>query len=216
MIRPIRSFRIISSKHGQKTGMGIFGRHLGVDYATSVGTPVYSPVSGIILETPWSSVVGQGIFIRENGNGRIHRLLHLNQEFVSPGQTVSEGQHIAMSGNTGVTTGAHLHWDVRKADTTWNASFSNYFDPEALLSPPKKPELAVGRYVFLKPTVSKWRVYPPNVKPQAGKEIAYLNPQKFGGLTYQVLAVPFPSTATIQTAYYGRVNIFIDGDAEIK
>jgi murein DD-endopeptidase MepM/ murein hydrolase activator NlpD len=197
--------------------MGKFGKHLGTDYATAIGTPVYSPVSGIVMETPRSSVVGTGIFIRENVNGRIHRLLHLNQEFVSPGQTVREGQHIAMSGNTGVTTGAHLHWDVRKANTTWDASFANYYDPEALLIPaPSNPTLAVGRYVYLKPTVSRWRFYPVGVKPQAGKEIATLNPAKFGGLTYQVLAVPFPSTATIQTQSFGRGNIFIDGDAIIQ
>ncbi len=214
MRRPLNSFRVISSTHGQATGMGFFGKHLGTDYATPIGTPVYAPTGGKITETPWSSTVGQQVYMTDS-QGRIHRFMHLNQEFVWPGQQVSEGQHIAMSGNTGSnTTGSHCHWDVRKGGTLWNSSFSNYYNPEALVAAAKT--LAPGVTVYLKPTVSRWRFYAPNVRPKVGLELGYLNPAKYGGLTYTVLAVPFPSTATIQSQNFGRVNIFIDSDAEIR
>lgn len=218
MRRPLNTYRSISSRHGDRTGRGFFGKHLGTDYATAVGTPVYAPCPGTITSTAWSSSVGHTIELREDGSGRIHRLLHLNGDVVAVGQHVVEGQHIGYSGQTGTNiTGPHLHWDVRAAGTTWNSSFTNYYDPEALVSSvPTSLGLAPGRYVFLKPHVSRWRLYPPHVKPKKGREIAYLNPKKFGGLTYQVLAVPFANTATIQTQLFGRGNIYIDQDAEIR
>lgn len=219
MRRPINSFRFISSRHGQVTNMGFYGKHLGIDYVTGVNTPVIAPCPGTIIATPYSSSIGQQIHLREDNNGRIHRFLHLNSEVVTPGQHVGEGQHIGYSGQTGTNiTGPHLHWDIRRANTEWNAGFGVYYDPESLITatPSPSPGLSPGRTVFLKPHVTRWRFYPPNVQPKAGREIAYLNPAKFGGLSYYVYAVPYPNTATIQSFNYGRGNIYIDKDAEIR
>lgn len=64
------------------------------------------------------------------------------------------------------------------------------------------------RYLNLKPSISAWRVYPLNRAAVRGNEIGLLNPQKFGGLSYEILGTPMSNVYTIQTANFGRVNIF--------
>lgn len=135
MRRPVDSYTKISSTHGQKTNRGTFGRHLGVDYARPEGGIVRSPVNGRITFSGHSTSLGNYYEIIEDGNGRIHRLAHLKSLSIGRGAIVKEGQDIGRSGNTGVTTGPHLHWDVRRANTAWNDSFNNYYDPELLLKP---------------------------------------------------------------------------------
>lgn len=200
--------------------MGFYGKHLGTDYATGVNTPVYAPCNGVVTSTPNSATVGICIYITEYGNGRQHRLMHLNQELVSVGQHVSEGQLIAMSGQTGSNlTGPHLHWDVRKGGTEWNASFSNFYNPEALIvvAPPKPDSTVtlddVGKTVFLSPTASSWRVY----RIGTTDVVATLNPKKFNGLSYRILAIDrLPQRVIIQTSFYGRVSLPVDTDAQIR
>ncbi|MGY3717307.1 LysM peptidoglycan-binding domain-containing protein [Sutcliffiella cohnii] len=64
------------------------------------------------------------------------------------------------------------------------------------------------RYLNLKPSINAWRVYPLNRAAVRGNEIGFLNPQKFGGLSYEILGNPMSNVYTIQTANFGRVNIF--------
>ena len=175
----------ISSTHGQRTLMSLFKRHLGYDYAEPVGTPVYAPEAGTIRLVTESSVAGK--YIELGSAGYYHRFLHLSKFNVSVGQKVKEGQLIGWSGNTGKTTGAHLHHDTR-VPSAWNASFSNFIDWEAKLRQPSTPTAptvdrsVIGKTVFLSPSVEKWRVYRQTQNPQAGKEIAFILPKKYGGL----------------------------------
>lgn len=225
MRRPLNSFRFISSTHGQKTNMGYYGRHLGCDYATPVGTALFAPCSATVTSTAYSTSVGQTIELKEDGNGRIHRLMHLNAEYVSVGQHVSEGQAIGASGKTGTNiTGPHLHWDVRKPGTAWNAGFANYYNPEALLTPAPAPPPPtgdhsvtpddLGKTVYLSASVSSWNVF----RPGTAIRIASLNPAKFGGLAYRIIGIDNyrPQRVIIQTAYYGRVSLPVDKDAVIR
>jgi murein DD-endopeptidase MepM/ murein hydrolase activator NlpD len=155
MIRPIKAYTRITSYHGQPTGMGVYGKHLGCDYAAPTGTPIYAPVSGKITKSLYSSTIGNYYELVENGNGRIHRLLHLNSRPLGAGALVTEGQNIGLSGNSGITTGPHLHWDIRKANTLWNSSFYNFYDPEALLAAqiPINKMPAIGSLIQLIPTI---------------------------------------------------------------
>lgn len=75
-----------------------------------------------------------------------------------------------------------------------------------------------GQNLYLPPLTNRWRVYPLNKPPVIGNESGYLNPQMFGGLTYQILANPQTDIFTIETRDYGRVNIYAGGDtsAQIK
>lgn len=149
MQRPIKTYSSISTKFAEPTKRSSFGKHLGVDYAAGKGTTVYAPVSGKVTQSYYSASVGHTIEIAGD-DGRLHRLLHLNTRGVGVGARVREGQAIATSGNTGSnSTGYHLHWDVRKGGTTYNASFSNYVDPETLLAQQNAPKPASGRVIHL-------------------------------------------------------------------
>lgn len=129
-----------------------FKRHIGTDFRASVGTAVYAPIGGTIRRASTSSS-GNKIIELAGNDGRWHRFLHLSGFSVSAGQKVSEGQLIGRSGNTGGVI-AHLHWDIRKANTEWNASFSNYYNPESLVSAtPVMPP--IGSKIKLIPTQTR-------------------------------------------------------------
>ncbi len=100
---------------GRKT-QGIHG-HNGVDIAASVGTPVLAAASGVIISAKSSGYNGgYGSMIIISHSGNIQTVYgHLSSVNVSVGQTVSQGQTIGAVGNTGKSTGPHLHFEVRGA-----------------------------------------------------------------------------------------------------
>lgn len=76
--------------------------------------PVYAPESGVVLIAEYVSGYGEFIMLWHKGRGELYTCFgHLSQYYVSAGQTVQRGQQIAVSGNTGITTGPHLHFEVR-------------------------------------------------------------------------------------------------------
>lgn len=100
----------ISSHYGEDRG----GRaHLAIDIAAGTGTPVYSSNSGTVIMAG-NNGDGYGNCIKiDHGNGVVTLYAHLSSFAVSPGQTVQKGQYIGGVGNTGWSTGAHLHYEVR-------------------------------------------------------------------------------------------------------
>lgn len=91
-----------------------FGRgHTGIDFMASIGTPVYASASGkvVVTSTGWSGGYGNQIVV-DHGGGRQTRYAHLNSFAVSSGEEVGKGQVIGYSGNTGRSTGPHLHFEV--------------------------------------------------------------------------------------------------------
>lgn len=87
--------------------------HNGLDIGVDVGTPVLAPMAGIVAETGYSSISGNYILIAHHG-GWSSYYFHLSKILVSDGESVALGQRIALSGNTGYTTGPHLHFSVFK------------------------------------------------------------------------------------------------------
>lgn len=89
------------------------GRHTGVDYMGNVGTPIMAALSGkvIVVATGWNGGYGSQILI-DHGGGRTTRYAHLSRFNVGVGETVSRGQVIAGMGNTGRSTGPHLHFEL--------------------------------------------------------------------------------------------------------
>lgn len=101
-------------------------------------------------------------------------------------------------------------------------------DP-ASLAPPVLPPIpvingapqvstnVVGRILWLKPHVDKWRIYPLNVVPKIGNEKNFVRPSQFGGLAYKIIGVTgYPQTVVIQTEMFGTVAIYVDSDAEVR
>ena len=106
------SYNIITSVFGYRDSptAGASSNHGAVDIAVSY-VPVYAPASGKVIIARWLSGYGNYVMI-DHGNGYYTGFGHLSGYSVSQGQTVSRGQQIATSGNTGISTGPHLHYEV--------------------------------------------------------------------------------------------------------
>ena len=87
--------------------------HQGVDIAAPIGTPIYVPSDGVVLQAGPASGFGQAVYV-QHGDGQITLYGHVNQFFVSAGQVVQAGDHIADVGNKGQSTGPHLHFEVHQ------------------------------------------------------------------------------------------------------
>lgn len=94
---------------------GLAYYHTGIDFATPVGNNVKAAASGRVISASgfgWNGGYGKTIVI-SHGNGRTTRYAHLSRIYVYSGQWVSQGEAIGASGNTGNSTGPHLHFEVR-------------------------------------------------------------------------------------------------------
>lgn len=97
--------------------------HRGIDLGAGVGTPVMASDSGFISYAGWDNT-GYGNLIKVNhGNGFETLYGHLSAFYVVPGQAVSRGQVIGAVGNTGRSTGPHLHFEVRQGGVQQNPFF---------------------------------------------------------------------------------------------
>lgn len=111
-IKPISGGRLSSGFGGRKAPTkGASTYHKGIDWATPVGTAVMASSAGTVAKAGWGSGYGYVVYIN-HADGRQTRYGHLSKVLVSPGQTVSQGQKIALSGNTGVSTGPHVHFEI--------------------------------------------------------------------------------------------------------
>lgn len=93
-----------------------FGRtrtHNGVDIAASTGTPVFSPVAGQVAEVGEDAKRGKYITVRHAAGIESH-YYHLNDISVASGENVESGTALGEVGNTGVSSGAHLHFEIRE------------------------------------------------------------------------------------------------------
>ena len=96
-------------------------KHEGIDFSAAVGTPIIASASGVVSKSGWDSQYGNVIEIN-HAEGFKTRYAHASQLLVRVGQTVSRGDVIAKVGNTGRSTGPHLHYEVIKAGTHINPS----------------------------------------------------------------------------------------------
>jgi murein DD-endopeptidase MepM/ murein hydrolase activator NlpD len=105
------------------------GKHLGVDFACKIGTPVLAVADGKITNSTWGKAYGKQIVQKVDGGFVIYA--HLNALRVKPGQKVTKGQIIGESGNTGNSTGPHLHLEYRN-QARWTGGTA--MDPKDLLA----------------------------------------------------------------------------------
>ncbi len=107
-----RQFRV-SSPFNPARRHPITGRvspHNGVDFAMPIGTPILAPGDGVVTRVQNHPYAGKYIEI-QHGTHYVTRYMHLDRFLVRPGQSVTRGQRIALSGNTGRSTGPHLHYE---------------------------------------------------------------------------------------------------------
>jgi len=92
---------------------GSIARHMGIDLAGPMGTPIYATADGVVSSAGWNSG-GYGNLIKlDHGRGVETRYGHLSAILVTAGQHITRGQQIARMGSTGRSTGSHLHYEVR-------------------------------------------------------------------------------------------------------
>ncbi|MBW4525871.1 MAG: peptidoglycan DD-metalloendopeptidase family protein [Phormidium tanganyikae FI6-MK23] len=87
--------------------------HAGVDFGADYGTPVLAADRGVVIFAGWYGGYGNAIIL-DHGNGITTMYAHAQELYVSEGQTVERGKAIAATGSTGLSTGPHLHFEVRK------------------------------------------------------------------------------------------------------
>ncbi len=93
--------------------------HEGTDMAGAYGTPVYATADGVVVHAGWDSGYGRLVRI-QHAFGLETRYAHLSQVRVEVGQRVSRGDRIGDMGNSGRSTGTHLHYEVRINGTPVN------------------------------------------------------------------------------------------------
>lgn len=93
--------------------MGYFKMHSGVDWADRVGTPIVAAGNGVIIKAAWSSGYGRRVEI-EHANGYTSTYSHMSgfARGITEGVRVRQGQVIGYLGNSGLSTGPHLHYEV--------------------------------------------------------------------------------------------------------
>ncbi len=103
----------ISSQFGPRNSptSGASSDHKGIDISVPVGTNVYACEAGKVTIAGNSSSAGNWVVI-DHGNGYVSKYMHNSELKVSSGDTVEKGQLIALSGNTGISTGPHLHFQI--------------------------------------------------------------------------------------------------------
>ncbi|MDQ0199324.1 glycoside hydrolase family 25 protein [Neobacillus ginsengisoli] len=119
-------------------------------------------------------------------------------------QFTSSGKVNGISGNV------DLNWAYRDFTAVIRGMNKTTASQPAAAQQPKK------EYAYFPPNAGTWRVYPLNKAPTAGNEVGAINPTKFGGLEYEILARPYPNVATIQTSDFGKVNIYIGADSKAQ
>ena len=103
---------------------GASTNHRAIDWATPTGTAIWASSGGTVSVAGWQSGYGYVVYIN-HPDGNQTRYGHLSKILVSSGQKVKQGQKIALSGNTGRSTGPHLHFELRVNGTPVNPY--NYF-----------------------------------------------------------------------------------------
>ena len=134
MLRHLPAIQPVANKDLKRTASGYGYRihpiyqtrifHDGMDFACDIGTPVYATADGIVKKAKWESGYGYIVTI-DHGYGYETRYAHLKSFNVKRGQRVVRGETIALSGNSGRSTGPHVHYEVLQRGRPVNPA--NYY-----------------------------------------------------------------------------------------
>ena len=99
---------------GGKFVRGFFRGHDGMDISQNTGAPIIAAAAGVVVRTGWVSNCGGNQIVIAVGSNLYTGYFHLSRILVSPGQKIARGQQIGTIGETGCTTGPHLHLTVSR------------------------------------------------------------------------------------------------------
>ncbi|MGX9254328.1 murein DD-endopeptidase MepM [Pantoea ananatis] len=109
----VKQYRVSSNFNPRRLNpvTGRIAPHKGVDFALPIGTPVLAVGDGEVVVAKNGGAAGNYVAIR-HGRQYMTRYMHLKKVLVKPGEKVKRGDRIALSGNTGRSTGPHLHFEI--------------------------------------------------------------------------------------------------------
>jgi murein DD-endopeptidase MepM/ murein hydrolase activator NlpD len=110
---------------------GFFRGHDGMDIAQATGAPILAAAAGVVVRTGWVNNCGGNQVVIAVGSNLYTGYYHLSKILVSPGQKIARGQQIGKIGETGCTTGPHLHFSVSRGYPL--ASGSTFYNPARFL-----------------------------------------------------------------------------------
>jgi len=138
-VRPVEATWRTSPFGARRTFIGADGTrssliHAGIDYGVPRGTPVFASGTGRVVMSRYQRVAGNSVII-EHLPGVFSIYYHLDSMYVREGDIIYVGAVLGRSGNTGFTTGPHLHWEVRV--------FGEITDPDTLVARPLIDKAAI-------------------------------------------------------------------------
>lgn len=192
--------------------------HNGVDFAQTGTVEIKAVANGRVMRSYLSKSYGEVIFILHNIGGQEYETVYAHMRSGSrrfnEGQNVNQGDVIGIMGNTGDSSGQHLHFELHKG--RWNINKTNAVNPIPFIEQPAPqpqpaPVQPSTRFIHLPANAATWTVYKldrPPVKSNPANIAGTLKPAKFGGLKYQILEDLGGWVFVIQTANFGRVKIY--------
>ena len=118
------------------------GDHKGMDIGGENGSPIYSVDEGIVTKSYYSSSYGNVVFVKHS-NGYETVYAHMKKRLAVQGQAVKKGEEIGRMGNTGRSSGTHLHFEIHQGD--WNITKDHAINPYIVFG-----EGETGQTVFAK------------------------------------------------------------------
>ncbi|MFY7868027.1 MAG: M23 family metallopeptidase, partial [Exiguobacterium sp.] len=109
---------------GPASGAYGYTFHNGVDIAGPTGTPIRASATGTVIRAGWGGAYGNHVMIAHVINGQVWTTVyaHMNSVSVSSGQRVTQGSNIGTLGNTGNSSGPHLHFEIHKGGYSYSAT----------------------------------------------------------------------------------------------
>ncbi|MDP2309788.1 MAG: M23 family metallopeptidase [Pseudomonadota bacterium] len=111
--------------------------HEGMDFKTPIGTPIVAPRAGRVTRTNWNHAANGNCVEVQFSDGATAKFLHMNENGVKDGQTLSAGTEIGKTGNTGRSTGPHLHYQLERGGrvldpTEYHGTLRRQLPPDAM------------------------------------------------------------------------------------
>lgn len=161
MAHPVASPRVTQA-WGRPNPRYKAGRHTGIDFGMKVGTQLFAICDGVVVDTSFDKSYGNKVVIEYTCNGVKYQdwFCHLDKAEVAKGAAVKAGQGIGKSGNTGNSTGPHLHLETRVAPFRYGNDVAHpCLDIPGIVDPaapqPTKPTVAQKVASVVAPKVPK-------------------------------------------------------------
>jgi len=147
MANPVKNPKI-SQPWGRPNPRYSAKRHTGIDFACPIGTPIFAVANGVIEDVITDTSYGKVVILRcSSAEKKIVHIwyCHLSRQDVKKGQKVEEGAQLGLTGNTGNSTGPHLHLETRVAPFRYGNDVSNPFlDIAGIIDPNAPSERKIG------------------------------------------------------------------------